>query len=211
MFTKPALCTYRKHIPEVATGLQTIHQIPKDFWDIPTFLSDRVGAYSCEENPEYQQLLPYVALINEKNEVFMYTRGGGGGESKLFARTSIGLGGHIDDYPQSGRLRAHVFNEARRELEEEVGFEGDLEIEPQRLLIDHLYDVEPDAVNKVYVGQVHLGILCIAHCKTTQVTKMEEGVIENAKWMSIANFDADAKSRLEPWSAMALDFIKGRR
>lgn len=206
---KPALCVYRHDLPDVPTGTSTLLDIPEGFWDSRTVLADRLGAFSCEENPELQQLLPYVMIVNERNQVLMYSRGKGGGESKLFSKLSIGFGGHIDGLQQSGQLKEWVLQEARRELEEEAGIVGEVVIEPLALIFDRLYEKEVDDLSKVYVGQVHTGILCVAHCKTSQITKFEENIIEHTQWMDIANFNNECRARLEPWSLLAYQFLKG--
>jgi len=51
-----------------------------------------------ETDPSFKQLIPYVLLEWNDNGViklFTYTRGGGGGESRLHALRSVGIGGHI--------------------------------------------------------------------------------------------------------------------
>ena len=54
---------------------------------------------AMETDPRYKQLIPYVLMQwtddDGKVHLFTYTRGGGGGESRLHAKRSVGIGGHI--------------------------------------------------------------------------------------------------------------------
>src|SRR5712691_6090651 len=48
----------------------------------------------AEVDPSFKQLIPYV-ILRHGGELFHYTRGSGGTETRLRARRSIGIGGHI--------------------------------------------------------------------------------------------------------------------
>ena len=48
----------------------------------------------AEHDPSYKQLIPYVVLRCGEL-VFHYTRGQSGGEARLRALRSVGIGGHI--------------------------------------------------------------------------------------------------------------------
>src|SRR5438309_6873054 len=77
---------------------------------------------AMEQDPSFKQLIPYVIFRyrNSASEtlLFQYTRGKGQGESRLHAKRSIGIGGHIsaDDAIQTSAYEEGM----RRELEEEV-------------------------------------------------------------------------------------------
>src|SRR5262249_40372971 len=77
---------------------------------------------AMEQDPSFKQLIPYVIFHHRdpsgRTLLFQYTRGKGQGESRLHAKRSIGVGGHIsaDDAAQT-----NAYDEGmRRELEEEV-------------------------------------------------------------------------------------------
>lgn len=74
----------------------------------------------CETDENYLQLIPYIAVVNERGEYFSYERGSAGNEARLHAKRSIGLGGHID-HPVTTTIEDLIATEAARELEEEVG------------------------------------------------------------------------------------------
>src|SRR5450432_1186674 len=48
-----------------------------------------------ETDPSWLQLIPYVVLQHH-GRIFHYTRGKSGGEQRLHAKRSIGIGGHIN-------------------------------------------------------------------------------------------------------------------
>lgn len=209
--TKPALCMFRDDLPMVPHGSCLSLPIPSDnFYRLPVILADRAGPNSCEEDSNLQQIIPYLVLINEKNEVFCYTRGNGGGEAKLHAKLSIGLGGHIDDLPpENVSLRSWITKEARRELEEEVGLTVPAPIIASRLLLDHSHATDP-TTGKTYVGQVHVGLLCLVPVNSADLGKSEKGVIENGNWLRVEDFTPEMWEHLEPWAYEALRFVTFR-
>ncbi|MDN8777049.1 NUDIX domain-containing protein, partial [Staphylococcus aureus] len=74
-----------------------------------------------EEDPSYKQLISYCILENEDDEVLVYERLTGGGESRLHGLSSIGVGGHMNDVPEAVTFEEVIRENAARELEEEVG------------------------------------------------------------------------------------------
>ena len=100
-----------------------------------------------EHDPAFKQLIPY-AVLKWRDQVFNYLRGGGGGEARLRALRSIGVGGHIssaDGHPSEASYRQALL----RELMEEV----DLQSAYQERCIGLIND------DSAPVGQVHLGIV----------------------------------------------------
>ena len=81
----------------------------------PAYLSFRPRA-EVETDPGFKQLIPYV-VMKCGAEVFHYTRGTSGTETRLRALRSIGLGGHItrdDGGATDDPYRAGMLREARR-------------------------------------------------------------------------------------------------
>src|SRR5437763_15708509 len=68
----------------------------------PAHLSYRPRG-EVETDPSFKQLIPYVVL-RCAGELFHYTRGASGAETRLRALRSVGLGGHItrEDGPPAG-------------------------------------------------------------------------------------------------------------
>ena len=81
--------------------------------------------------PDTLQIIPYIILINEEFEVLVYKRSGS--ENRLLDKYSIGFGGHVDiptfddsNYTRSllSNINSFLVSEARREIQEEVGYTG---------------------------------------------------------------------------------------
>ncbi|QDT17826.1 phosphoesterase [Alienimonas californiensis] len=117
----------------------------------------------AEQDPTHKQLIPYCVLIAQVAEpdgataerVFAYRRGAGGGEARLAAKISCGVGGHVStvdrDAVAGGPASAdgHYREGMRRELEEEVAIPGGYSERLVGLIND-------DATE---VGRVHLGVV----------------------------------------------------
>lgn len=200
---KPALTISRNLLPSVEEGEVVCSAIPANLFMMPTVLADRVGDNSCEEDPSLQQIIPYLVVVNSREEVFTYTRGSAGAESKLVTKLSVGLGGHVDSQPPEGvSLHRWLIDEARRELQEEVGLTSDVQIVFDGLLFDRKYATLDD---KVYVGQVHVGLLSFIQCEASDLKRMEEGTIENGTWSTLEQLrEPETFLRLEPWSQLAV-------
>ena len=107
----------------------------------------------AERDPSLKQIIPY-ALVCANGEVLLTRRSKRGGESRLFGKHSIGIGGHVEpqDLERAGngslaRGRALIDAAMQRELAEELDIEGRIRIEPVGIVND---DSNP-------VGAVHLG------------------------------------------------------
>lgn len=107
-----------------------------------------------EQDPSFKQLIPYVVLQWKDaagiTHVFNYTRGSGQGESRLHAKRSIGIGGHISAEDAAGGSDPYRTG-MQRELEEEVQLESEFE----ESCVGLIYDPSSE------VGRVHLGIVQI--------------------------------------------------
>lgn len=132
----------------------------------------------CETDERYLQIIPYVSIINENGEYFSYERGSAGNEARLHAKRSIGLGGHIDN-PVTTTIEDLIVDEAARELEEEVG-----------LVVDKqdLYEALNGGIiireTGTAVDRVHLGVAFEIYAHSSELKKLEEGVIINPLWLS---------------------------
>ena len=62
------------------------------------FFMDRAAA---EKDPSHKQLIPYC-VFRCGNRILHYTRGKTGGESRLHAKISIGVGGHVNPVDTGG-------------------------------------------------------------------------------------------------------------
>ena len=132
----------------------------------------------CETDERYLQIIPYVSIINENGEYFSYERGSAGQEARLHAKRSIGLGGHIDN-PVTTTLDDLIAVEAARELEEEVGLVVDKET-----ILEALQDAIVVRETATAVDRVHLGVAFEIYAHSSELKKLEEGVIINPMWLS---------------------------
>ncbi len=144
----------------------------------------------AEGDPSFKQLIPYVVL-RFGGAVFHYTRAGGG-EKRLHARRSIGIGGHI--CATDGGESAQAYRSGMlRELEEEVSIEGDYTERCLGLIND---DSTP-------VGQVHLGIVHLLDLTSRNVVSREPGLVAGgfAPHLELRQ----QREQFETWSQFLLD------
>jgi predicted NUDIX family phosphoesterase len=86
------------------------------------FFIDRAAA---EEDPTHKQIIPYC-VFRCGDRILHYTRGKAGGESRLHAKISVGVGGHVNPVDMGeGRTGADAYHAAvTREIEEELSLPG---------------------------------------------------------------------------------------
>lgn len=144
----------------------------------------------AEEDPSFKQLIPYV-VMKYGSEVFHYTRGQGGGEKRLRALRSIGIGGHIN--PGDRATDEHPYRAGMlREVAEEVALSSAYE----ETCIGFIND---DALP---VGQVHLGIVHVFELAQPKVQRREADLMD-AGFRSIAALSREMDP-FETWSQFVL-------
>lgn len=156
------------------------------------FFMDRAKA-EIDEN--FKQLIPYCVVQNNSGEILVYERSKKGGETRLHAKMSCGMGGHINPIDWESH---DIYNEClKRELEEE------LNLKPYHYnsrLLGSIYDNTND------VGKVHWGIchLITPHIQDFSLDKFKfEDTIKNPRFMKIK----EAQNYLplfEGWSQIVL-------
>jgi predicted NUDIX family phosphoesterase len=151
-----------------------------------------------ESDPSFKQLIPYVILRHTDAHggihVFTYTRGSGQGESRLHAKRSIGIGGHISEEDAAGGSDPYLTG-MRRELEEEVVIGS--EFVEQRVGL--IYDPTTD------VGRVHLGVVHLFELAEPIVRPNEDDISETG-FVRIEDLKSQRDS-LEVWSRLCLDSL----
>ncbi len=164
---------------------------------LPTLLEPRnyrfVPRPAAEQNDTLKQLIPYFLIVND-GRIWCYVRGKKSGESRLVAKASMGIGGHInnDDLDLFGDVYTTA---ALRELNEEVVIGAPYTQKIVALLND---DATP-------VGRVHLGVIHILRVAAPDVAK-REGVITEAGFRTLDELRA-MHDRMETWSQICLDQI----
>lgn len=151
------------------------------------FFMDRAAA---EEDPTHKQIIPYC-VFRHGDRVLHYTRGKAGGESRLHARISVGVGGHVNPVDMGGgRTGPDAYHAAvTREIEEELAITGG-----HRHRIIALLNDESNPV-----GQVHLGVVHLVELETDRVTSREDALADLG-FASLAELDGPLFDRLETWS-----------
>lgn len=143
----------------------------------------------AEEDPGHKQIIPYL-VIRCGSRYLHYTRGKSGGESRLHAKGSIGIGGHIND----GDTRAAHFDIAaynravERELHEELVMPAVYRNRVAALLNDDSTDV----------GRVHLGIVHLIDVDSPDIQAREDA-IRDIEFIGAEELSGRLE-RLEVWS-----------
>jgi len=151
------------------------------------FFMDRATA---EEDPTHKQLIPYC-IFRHGDAILHYTRGKAGGESRLHAQRSVGVGGHINPVDTGGGKKGPEAYKAAvsREIDEELAIAGHHDHRIIGLLND---DTNP-------VGQVHLGVVHLVELETANVTSREDA-IANLGFASLSELAGPWFDTLETWS-----------
>jgi predicted NUDIX family phosphoesterase len=155
-----------------------------------------VSRKQAEDDPSLKQLIPYV-IFRCGDQVFHYIRGKEAGESRLRAKGSIGIGGHIQ--PQDVNLfsspRTFYLTAAAREVAEEVRVGAEYQERIVALIND---DSTP-------VGRVHFGIVHIWDLDKPSVYKRERQ-ITRAAFVPVDQLWSQ-RNTLETWSQLCLGIL----
>lgn len=149
---------------------------------------------SAETDPSLKQIIPY-AVFTHAGKILRYVRGGKSGEKRLVAKSSIGIGGHINDADEG----LFAFNEdayrvaVEREITEELRLEGGF--------TDRVVGLINDDSNEV--GQVHLGVVHRVELESDQV-KPGEAAIARLEFVAPQTL-LDERDGLETWSQIVVD------
>jgi predicted NUDIX family phosphoesterase len=160
------------------------------------FFMDRALA---EEDPGHKQLIPYV-IFRCGDRILHYTRGKAGGESRLHAKLSVGVGGHVNPVDMDGGKTGSAAYHAAvtREIEEEL----DLPERHEHKIIALLNDESNP------VGQVHLGIVHLVDLESDAVASREDALLD-LTFTPLAELNGPMFDRLETWSAFCVRHLAG--
>ena len=155
------------------------------------FFMDRDAA---EMDPSHKQLIPYC-VFRCGERILHYTRGKAGGESRLHARISVGVGGHVNPVDTCGGKTGPAAYHAAvsREIDEELELWQD---HPHRIIA--LLNDDSNAV-----GQVHLGIVHLIDLESDAVTSREDALAELG-FSALADLNGPMFDRLETWSQFCI-------
>lgn len=165
--------------------------------DVPRYLPALLDAAhlsfrprgDCETDPTWLQLIPYIVLQHH-DQIFYYTRGSKGGEKRLHALKSIGIGGHINpvDTEAADPYRAGMARELAEEIHVGCAFND--------CVLGLVYDPSTS------VGSVHLGVVHVLTLDNEDVTPRELSIAE-CGFAKIAELRKDA-AQFETWSQLVL-------
>lgn len=151
-----------------------------------------------EEDPSFKQLIPYVVFRYTAADggvsLFQYQRGAGQGESRLHAKRSVGIGGHISAIDADASIGQNPYEEGmRRELDEEVAIDTTY----QPTCVGMINDDETE------VGRVHLGVVHVFDVAEPRVQAKEDEIVASG-FRPIAEI-VEKFDEFESWSQIFLD------
>jgi predicted NUDIX family phosphoesterase len=149
----------------------------------------------AEKDPSFKQLIPYV-IMTCQGKYLSYVRGKRAGETRLVAKRSLGIGGHINpvDWTLFTADPYKTYLEAvQREVAEEVTVETKYNDKVIALLNDDSNEV----------GRVHLGIVHLWTLDEPKVDRREQ-MITQMGFMTLPELQ-QVKDSMETWSQICLD------
>ena len=154
---------------------------------------------AAETDPSFKQLIPYV-IMSFEGKYLSYVRGKRAGESRLVAKRSIGIGGHINPVDEMPLFTVESYeptylNAVEREVAEEVFVEANR--------TDRIVALLNDDSNEV--GSVHLGVVHHWVLDSDKVTRKEQ-MITQMTFMTPAELN-EVRDSLETWSQFCLPLL----
>lgn len=151
----------------------------------------------AEDNPAFKQLIPY-GIIKKGDQVFVYDRLSGAGETRLHGKSSIGVGGHMN-YIEETELMDLIIENLTREIGEEIK----LDREFSRVEVVGIINDDSDEV-----GKVHLGILVIIEVPENSTVEVKETDTLEGSFVDIEKLKSgEYENKLENWSIVALEVL----
>ncbi len=182
--------------PFVGLSTRVEHYLPALLAPAHLFFLPRGQA---EADPAFKQIIPYVVL-KCGTRIFHYQRGKAGGEKRLHALRSIGVGGHINPEDHETFASTKMFDEVYRQgMLREVHEEVILDSSYRETVLGLIND------DRTPVGQVHLGIVHVFELDTPRVER-REATLTNDGFASIADLIA-RKEEFETWSQFTLEAL----
>ena len=153
--------------------------------------------WRLEENPLYQQPIPYV-MVCKDGKLLCYRRRECG-DFRLLGKASVGIGGHVN----TDEDKDDIMKATRRELNEELMFNGKTLSEKD--VVERIY---PAGILKDWrdpVGAVHVGVVMAFDATGLEIEAREEGI--HIGWIDNTDEYMDSTHglpNLEGWSEMIL-------
>lgn len=194
--TEEQVLVVRRELFDALGSFQGLCPRVEDY--LPAFLDRKnnffVPRSAAEEDPSLKQLIPYAVFLHD-GKILHYTRGAKSGEKRLVAKSSIGIGGHINDTDDSGgHFDESIYHNAvQREISEELRLGGGFTERAVALIND----------DSTEVGSVHLGVVHLVSLETGDVSAGEKAIAE----LGFATHGELLARRetFETWSQIVLD------
>lgn len=155
-----------------------------------------------EEDESLLQIIPYMYIYDKEiDAVFVYTRSTKGGEERLHNKTSIGIGGHVNENDCFAGTLALLGVAACRELMEEVSFNPPWPADGPDML-----PVAVMLLDKSPVDRVHLGVVIRVDYQGAVTPNNEE--IAEYFWAPINKL---GDFELENWSKVVSEFLQKQK
>ena len=147
--------------------------------------------YEAEENPAFQQLIPYVVIRDLSKEKF-YISKRIKGDDRLQGKLSIGFGGHLSPEDCYGEINI-IYSGLKRELSEEV-YIDDSDITPS--FLGYVRDLSGSTSD-------HLGFVFTV--ETNNVFIKEDDALQG-QWMMLSEL-VDRYYEFENWGRYIIDYF----
>ncbi len=156
----------------------------------------------AEQDPSYKQPIAYCIMYNpEKRRIFAFQRAAEKedyDEKRLRGKWSFGVGGHVE--PHDSRGGDPLAASMRRELEEEVAFDGTFSAS----VLGYINDDETE------VGRVHFGILYLVEVTAAELSP-RSSELADGRLRPLPEIDkicATKDAEIESWSKIAWEALK---
>ncbi len=149
---------------------------------------------SAEEDESVKQIIPYV-IIRVGGLYMHYERTKKSGEERLHGKSSVGIGGHINQ--EDGEKGVSYDRGFLREIHEETG----LFIEPARVK-ETIVGMINDDSNPV--GRVHFGVVHLLDISREKLLFFSDPAIITPQFASLDHLRRDS-GRFESWSQIVLE------
>jgi predicted NUDIX family phosphoesterase len=150
----------------------------------------------AEIDPSYKQLIPYVIMACS-GKYLTYVRGKRAGETRLVAKRSIGIGGHINPGDDMPLFNDNFYEAYLTAVEREVAEEVSIETSHTDRIVALLND------DSTEVGSVHLGVVHYWLLDAPKVNRREQ-MITQMTFQTVAEL-RQVRNSMETWSQLCLD------
>ena len=151
-----------------------------------------------EVDETFQQLIPYVLVVDAEHNVLTYRRSKQAGEQRLHGLRALGFGGHVDLQDASKpsfHLPTTLHNAVGRELKEELGISRAWTFDWRGMVCTH----------KTPVDRVHLGLVAVVEVRTN-APRAVDPEISDLQWVDQDDLVDD--DSWESWSSLLITALK---